>query len=295
MQQKGSLVEPERLRFDFSHFESLTRAQIDEIETLVNAEIRRNEPVATEVMAFDEARSAGAMALFGEKYGDSVRVLTIGDFSKELCGGTHVHRAGDIGLMKIVAEAGIAAGVRRIEALAGTGALAWIGDNERQLDGLAALLKGGRAEVAARVQQLVERTRQMEKELERLQGMRASSAGSDLATRASDIAGCKVLAEHLEDVDPKTLRDMVDQLKNKLGSGVIVLATVKEGKVSLIAGVTRDLVDRLKASDLANHVAGQLGGKGGGRPDMAQAGGNDPAVLPQALASVEPWVRERLA
>jgi alanyl-tRNA synthetase len=221
-------------------------------------------------------------------------VLTIGDFSKELCGGTHVHRAGDIGLMKIVAESGIASGVRRIEALTGAGAEAWIMDTERQLDSLVALVKGSRGEVLARVQQLVERNRQLEKELERMKGQRASSAGSDLAARAAEIGGIKVLAENLADVDPKSLRDLVDQLKNKLGTGVVVLATVQDGRVSLVAGVTRDLVERIQASELANHVAKPLGGKGGGRADMAQAGGNDAAALPQALASVPEWVRERL-
>ncbi|MDR2877547.1 MAG: alanine--tRNA ligase [Chromatiales bacterium] len=294
VQQKGSLVEPGRLRFDFAHFEAMTRAQLDEVEALVNAEIRRNEDVETAVMAFDDARSSGAMALFGEKYGDSVRVLTIGDFSKELCGGTHVHRTGDIGLMKIVAESGISSGVRRIEALTGAGAEAWVVETERQLDSLIALVKGSRGEVLARVQQLVERNRQLEKELERMKGERASSAGSDLAARAGEVGGIKVLAENLTDVDPKSLRDLVDQLKNKLGTGVVVLATVQDGRVSLVAGVTRDLVERIQASELANHVAKPLGGKGGGRADMAQAGGNDAAALPQALASVPEWVRERL-
>ena len=294
VQQKGSLVEPERLRFDFSHFEPITPAQLAGIEALVNEEIRRNEPVVTELMDFEAARSAGAMALFGEKYSDTVRVLSIGEFSKELCGGTHVRRAGDIGLLRIIGESGIAAGVRRIEAVTGAGALAWIAGNERQLDGVATLVKGTRAEVLPRVQQMLERLRQLEKEVERLQGMRASAAGSDLASRAVDIAGCRVLAENLDDADPKVLRDMVDQLKNKLGSAAIVLATVKDGRVSLVAGVTRDFTERLSAAELANHVAGPLGGKGGGRADMAQAGASDAAGLPRALASVPDWVREQL-
>ncbi len=292
--QKGSLVEPERLRFDFSHYEPLTREQIDEIEALVNAQIRENNAVETAVMNYDEARNVGAMALFGEKYGDSVRVLTIGDFSKELCGGTHVRRAGDIGLLKVISESGIAAGVRRIEAVTGDGALRWIADNERQLDSVAALVKGARSEALSRVQQLLERNRQFEKEIERLKGMLASGAGSDLAASAVEVAGCKVLAARLDDADPKTLRDMADQLKNKLGQGAVVLAAVRDGKVSLVAGVTRELSGRIPAIELANHVAGQVGGKGGGRPDMAQAGGNDPSRLDTALASVEGWVRARL-
>jgi alanyl-tRNA synthetase len=292
--QKGSLVEPERLRFDYSHFEPPTREQLDEIEDLVNAQIRANTPVDTTEMSFEEARAAGAMALFGEKYGDKVRVLTIGDFSKELCGGTHVRRAGDIGLMKIVEETGIAAGVRRIEALTGRRALAWVERVERQLDEVAALLKGGRAEIGPRVSQLVERNRELEKELERLKGKLASSAGSDLAARAQDIGGCKVLAAKLEAADPKSLRDTVDQLKNKLGSAAVVLGTVQGGKVNLVAGVTKDRIAQIKASELANHVAHQVGGKGGGRPDMAQAGGSEPDKLDGALDSVADWVKQKL-
>jgi alanyl-tRNA synthetase len=293
--QKGSLVEPDRLRFDFSHFEALSREQIEEIEVLVNDQIRANAPVETAVMSYDEARSVGAMALFGEKYGDRVRVLTIGEFSKELCGGTHAGRAGDIGLMKIVSEGGVAAGVRRIEALTGAGALAWVKENEQQLDRVATMVKGGRGEVVARVEQILDRNRQLERELERLKGVLASSAGDDLASQAQEMNGCKVLAAQLDDADPKSLRDTVDQLKNKLGSAVVVLATVKDGKVSLVAGVTPGLTDKVKASDLANHVAGQIDGKGGGRPDMAQAGGNNPALLASALKSVPGWVQERLA
>ncbi|MBK8162587.1 MAG: alanine--tRNA ligase [Gammaproteobacteria bacterium] len=292
--QKGSLVEPGRLRFDFSHFEALSRAQIEQIETLVNAQIRANAPVVTTVMSYDEARTVGAMALFGEKYGDRVRVLTIGGFSKELCGGTHASRAGDIGLMKIVSEAGVAAGVRRIEALTGEGALAWVAENEQQLDRLAALVKGGRGEVVARVEQILDRSRHLERELDRLKGVLASSAGDDLASQAQEVNGCRVLAALLDDADPKSLRDTVDQLKNKLGSAVVVLATVKDSKVSLVAGVTQDQTGKVKASDLANHVAQQIDGKGGGRPDMAQAGGNNPAMLAAALKSVPDWVRERL-
>ena len=293
--QKGSLVEPGRLRFDFSHFEPVSHEQIERIERLVNEQIRANAPVETAVMSFDEARNSGAMALFGEKYGDRVRVLTIGDFSKELCGGTHVRRAGDIGFMKIVAEGGVAAGVRRIEALTGEGAMTWVEENEQQLDRLAALVKGGRGEIAARVEQILDRNRQLERELERLKGMLASSAGDDLASKAQEVNGCRILAAQLDDADPKSLRDTVDQLKNKLGSAVVVLATVKDSKVSLVAGVTPDRTARVKASDLANHVAQQIDGRGGGRADMAQAGGNNPAMLDVALKSVPEWVRERLA
>jgi alanyl-tRNA synthetase len=293
--QKGSLVDPERLRFDFSHFQPLTREQLQRVESLVNEQIRANAPVQTEIMDFEQARSSGAMALFGEKYTDRVRVLSIGDFSKELCGGTHVNRAGDIGLMKIVSESGIAAGVRRIEAVTGAAALAWIAEGEQQLDGAAALLKGSRTEVVSRVQQLIERTRRLEKELERLEALRASHTGSDLAAQADEIAGCKVLAARLDDAEPKTLRDTVDQLKNKLGSAVVALATVREGKVNLVVGVTQDRTGHIKASELANHLARQVGGKGGGRADLAQAGGNEPGNLGRALESVPDWVRQRLA
>ncbi|EXJ16304.1 alanine--tRNA ligase [Imhoffiella purpurea] len=295
VQQKGSLVGPERLRFDFSHFEPVAREQLLEIERLVNREVRANHLVETRIMSLDDAKASGAMALFGEKYADQVRVLRMGDFSTELCGGTHVKAVGDIGLVKIVGETGIAAGVRRIEAITGATALDWVEADEDRLLRLAGLLKGGREDVDERVVQLVERARRLEKELEQLKGKLASSAGQDLASQAQEIEGIKVLAARLDGADPKSLRTTMDQLKDKLGSAVIVLATESDGKVSLVAGVTKDLTGRLKAGDLIREVATLVGGKGGGRPDMAQAGGSDPAGIPGALASVDGWVRGRLS
>ena len=292
--QKGSLVDPQRLRFDFSHFEPLTPAQIKEVETLVNEQVRFNREAQTRLMAYDQAVGAGAMALFGEKYGDEVRVLSIGEFSTELCGGTHVQRAGDIGVFKITSEAGVASGVRRIEAVTGQRALDWIAADETRLLTIADLVKSSRDAVDDKVRQLLDRTRKLEKELEQLKGKIASSQGSDLATQAVDVGSIKVLAALLEGVDPKALRDTVDQLKNKLGSAAIVLAAVADGKVSLVAGVTKDCMAQVKAGDLVNAVALQIGGKGGGRPDMAQAGGDNPAALAGALASVPEWVRSRL-
>jgi alanyl-tRNA synthetase len=292
--QKGSLVDPERLRFDFSHFEPVSRDQLQEIERLVNQQIRANHLVQTEVKALDEAKAAGAMALFGEKYDERVRVVGMGDFSTELCGGTHVRAAGDIGLFKIVSESGIAAGVRRIEAITGERAVRWVEQEEGRLLKVAGLLKAGREDLDDKVVQLVERNRRLEKELEQLKARLASAAGGDLAGQAVEIGGVKVLAASLEGADPKTLRDTMDQLKNKLGSAVILLAAVTDGKVSLVAGVTKDQTSRVKAGDLVRSVADIVGGKGGGRPDMAQAGGTRPEALPQALAAVEPWVRERL-
>ena len=262
---------------------------------MVNEQIRENNAAQTRIMSYDEAVTAGAMALFGEKYGDRVRVLSIGEFSTELCGGTHVNRTGDIGLFKIIAEAGVASGVRRIEAITGVRAIEWIGQNERQLAAIASAVKGGRDDVGSRVQQLLDRNRQLEKELEQIKSKLASSAGSDLASQALEIKGTRVLAAKLDGADPKSLRDTVDQLKNKLGTAVIVLATVADQKVSLVAGVTKDRIDQIKASELANLIAQQVGGKGGGRPDMAQAGGDDPAALEAALAKVPEWVRQQLA
>ena len=294
VQQKGSLVNADRLRFDFSHFEAVTPAQLTQIEKLVNHHIRANHPVQARVMALDAAKSLGAMALFGEKYGDEVRVLSMGEFSTELCGGTHVQRTGDIGLMKIISEQGTAAGVRRIEAITGQGALDWLGEANTDLQRIAGLLKGDRRNITGRVEQLLEQNKQLEKELERLKGKLASSQGSDLASQATVIGDHKVLAARLEGVDPKSLRDTMDQLKNKLGSAAIVLATVSGDKVSLIAGVTQDLTARVKAGELVNVVAQKVGGKGGGRPDMAQAGGNDPAALNDALNQVVPWVEQQL-
>jgi len=290
VQQKGSLVDPERLRFDFSHFEPVTSEQLHQVETLVNDQIRANAAVETRIMPVDQAMQMGAMALFGEKYGDEVRVLSIGDFSVELCGGTHVTRAGDIGLFKILAETGIAAGVRRIEAVTGAKALDYIEATEKGLSEVAGLVKAGREEAAAKVSQLLDRNRRLEKELEALKAKLASSQGSDLASQAQDIGGIRVLAARLEGADAKILRDTVDQLKNKLGAAAIILGTVQGDKVSLVAGVTKAETDRIKAGQLVNHVATQVGGKGGGRPDLAQAGGSQPHNLDAALASVAGWV-----
>ena len=292
--QKGSLVDPQRLRFDFSHFEPVTVEQLREIENIVNHQIRINNEVVTQVMPIDEARKSGAMALFGEKYGDKVRVLSMGKFSVELCGGTHVTRTGDIGMMRIISETGIAAGVRRIEALTGQNALDWIENNEITLGNIAGLLKTGRDDVKDKVSQLVQRSKKLEKEIEQLKGKLASSQGSDLASQAVDVDGIMVLAANLEGADPKSLRETVDQLKNKLGSAAIVLAAVSGDKISLVAGVTKDCTSRVKAGDLVNVVATRVGGKGGGRPDMAQAGGNNPAELVSALQSVPDWVQQQL-
>ncbi|MBK5967327.1 MULTISPECIES: alanine--tRNA ligase [Thiorhodovibrio] len=294
VQQRGSQVGSERLRFDFSHFEPVTREQLRAIEHLVNREIRNNHMVETRIMEIEDAKRSGAVALFGEKYGDQVRVLRMGDFSVELCGGTHVRAVGDIGLFKILSETGISSGVRRIEAVAGEQALRWVEDEESRLQRIAELVKGSPADVDEKVSQLAERARRLEKELEQLKGKLASAAGSELADQAIDINGVKVLAAKLDGVDPKSLRDTLDQLKNKLGSGVLVLATENAGKASLIVGVTKDLTDRFKAGDLIKVVAAAVDGKGGGRPDMAQAGGNNPAAIPASLALVEPWVRERV-
>jgi alanyl-tRNA synthetase len=292
--QKGSQVNAERLRFDFSHFEPMTAAEIAIIEDMVNEQIRLNNPVAAEVMAKDEAMKAGAMALFGEKYGDEVRVLKIGEFSTELCGGTHVDRAGDIGLFKIIGETGVAAGVRRLEAVTGKAALEWVEQRENALQSIASLLKTSPDKAADKVQQLVEKNRALEKELEKLQAKLASSAGDEMTSQAVEVNGVKVLAVKLDDVDPKALRDLADQLKNKLGTAALVLAVVNGDKVSLIASVSKDTMNKVKAGDLVNFVATQVGGKGGGRPDMAQAGGNDASNLAAALAAVPEWVREKL-
>ena len=295
VQQKGSQVAADRLRFDFSHFEAPTAEQLQTIETMVNDKIRENLEVVTRVMAIDEAKKSGAMALFGEKYGDKVRVLSMGDFSIELCGGTHVSRTGDIGLMRIVSEGGVAAGVRRIEAVTGARALAWIAEGEAQLAQVAEMVKGSREEVSERVRGLLDKNRALEKELEQLKAKLASSQGSDLAAQAVEVNGIQVLAAKLEGADPKSLRDTVDQLKSKLGTAAVVLGVVNGGKVSLAAGVTKDATDRLKAGELVNQVAQQVGGKGGGRPDMAMAGGSQPEALDGALESVVPWVTEQLS
>ncbi len=293
--QKGSLVDAERLRFDFSHFEPLSATQLSGIERLVNAEIRRNHAVETRLMSLEDAKASGAMALFGEKYAGQVRVLRMGDFSVELCGGTHVKAVGDIGLFKIVQESGIASGVRRIEAITGDAALRWIEDEEARLARIAGVVKAGRDELEDKVVQLVERSRRLEKELDQLKAKLAAAAGSDLASRAVEIDGARVLAAQLDGADVKALRETLDRLKDKLGSAIIVLGAANDGKVSLVAGVTKDLTARVRAGDLVKSVAEQVGGKGGGRPDMAQAGGNRPDALPEALAGVPDWVRGRLA
>jgi len=293
VQQKGSLVDPDKTRFDFAHNAPLTDEQIRRVEEIVNAEILDNAGVSARTMPIAEAQQSGAMMLFGEKYGDEVRVLDIGT-SRELCGGTHVTRTGDIGLFKIVAEGGVAAGVRRVEAVTGKGALAHIQQQQAKLSGVAHLLKTPIAELEARVAQLQEQARNAERELARLKAKAASTAGADLAGNAVDVKGAKVVAASLDGSDVKALRETIDKLKDKLKSAAIVLASVVDGKVTLIAGVTSDLVGKVKAGELVNHVAQQVGGKGGGRPDMAQAGGTNPAALPQALQSVERWVGERL-
>jgi alanyl-tRNA synthetase len=292
--QKGSLVEAERLRFDFSHFEPVSREQLIEIERLVNEQVRQNHMVETRIMALDDAKASGAMALFGEKYDEQVRVLRMGDFSTELCGGTHVKALGDIGLFKITMETGIASGIRRIEAVTGERAVRWVEADEERLLRLGGLVNAGRDEIEDKIGKLIERNRKLEKELEQIKAKLASAAGSDLAAQAVDVGGTKVLAARLDGVEPKSLRDTLDQLKNKLGSAVILLAAVNGEKVNLIAGVTKDLTDRCRAGDLVKLAAEQVGGKGGGRPDMAQAGGADPAGVPRALELVKDWVAERL-
>jgi alanyl-tRNA synthetase len=292
--QKGSLVNTERLRFDFSHFEPITDDQINVLERMVNEQVRLNNPVSATVMAKEDAVKAGAMALFGEKYGDEVRVLKIGEFSTELCGGTHVERAGDIGCFKIISETGVAAGVRRIEAVTGGGAMEWLASRDKALAIIAGLLKSAPEKAAEKVEQLLDKTRTLEKQVEKLQAQLASSAGDELSGKAVDVAGIKVLAVKLDQVDPKSLRDLADQLKNKLGSCAIVLAAVEGDKVSLVAGVSKDKLDKVKAGDLVNFVAQQVGGKGGGRPDMAMAGGNDPSGLADALAQVPAWIQAQL-
>jgi alanyl-tRNA synthetase len=293
VQQKGSLVDPERTRFDFTHRAPLTDTEIRRVEAIVNNEILQNAPTNARVMPIDAAQRSGAMMLFGEKYGDEVRVLDIGS-SRELCGGTHVARTGDIGFFKIVAEGGVAAGIRRVEAVTGDNALAWVQAQEATIAAAAAALKAPVAEVEAKIAQLLESAKATERELAKLKVKLATSAGTDLAASAVDIGGAKVLAVSLDGADVKTLRETMDKLKDKLRSAAIVLSAVVDGKVTLIAGVTPDLTAKIKAGELVNHVAQQVGGKGGGRPDMAQAGGTNPAALPAALGSVKAWVEQRL-
>jgi alanyl-tRNA synthetase len=292
--QKGSLVEASRLRFDFSHFEPITAAQLQEIERLVNAQIRFNEEVQTQVTDQETAIANGAMALFGEKYGDKVRVLKMGEFSTELCGGTHVNRVGDIGLIKILSETGIASGVRRIEAIAGEGALSWVEQGDELLQKIAKVVKGNRESALEKVVQIQDKNKALEKELEQLKGQLATAASGDLQNQAVQIDGLNVLAANIEGADNKTLRDLVDQLKDKLGNAAVVLSTTQGEKITLIAGVSKNQTDRIKAGELVNSVALQVGGKGGGRADMAQAGGNDLAALEGALKSVPTWVEKKL-
>jgi alanyl-tRNA synthetase len=295
--QKGSLVAPDRLRFDFSHYSGVTPDELQRIEAIVNAEVRRNAEAETRVMEFDAAVAAGAMALFGEKYEDKVRVLRIGAYSTELCGGTHVRRAGDIGLFKIVSEGGVAAGVRRIEAVTGQGAYQYVVETDHKLRDVAGLVRGSRDDVEDKVRQLLDRARRMEKEIAQLKGRLASGSGRDLAAEALTIGkGVRLVAATVDGADAAALRTTVDQLKNKLGSAVIVLGSAAgDDKVTLIAGVTDDLAARVKAGDIVNHVAKQVGGKGGGRADLAQAGGTQPANLPAALGGLAAWLAPQVS
>ena len=295
VRQKGSLVAPDRLRFDFSHYEPVTRDEIRRIEAMVSSWILDNDEARTEVMPLEDARRSGAIALFGEKYDDPVRVLSLGDYSVELCGGTHVSRAGDVGLFKIVSEGGIAAGVRRIGALTGEAALSWVHSMEDRIERIAHSMKADAETVADRVDAMLARSRELERNLDRLKARVAALHGDDLAAQAVDIEGLKVLAAKIDGADPKALRETVDRLKSRLGSAAIVLATINAGKVALVAGVTKDCTDRIEAGMLANHVARQVGGRGGGRPELAQAGGNDPSRVDQAISSVQGWVRKQLA
>lgn len=293
--QKGSLVDPERLRFDFSHFEGVKAAELKEVEELVNTQIRRNHELKTAEMGIDEAKEKGAMALFGEKYDSQVRVVTMGDFSIELCGGTHVGRTGDIGLFKITSEAGIAAGVRRIEAVTGAAAMAYVAQQQAELEEAAALLKGDANSVVAKLKAQLDKMKQLEKEMAQLKDKLAAAASADLVGDAVVVNGVNVLIKKLDGVEASSLRGLQDELKQKLKSAIIVLGTAQEGKVNLIAGVSNDLNGKVKAGELVAMVAAQVGGKGGGRPDMAQAGGSQPENLDAALAQVLPWITERLA
>ena len=293
--QKGSLCDADKLRFDFSHFEAVTATELNEIERLVNQEIRQNHARDTQLMQIDEAKEKGAMALFGEKYDDEVRVVTLGDFSTELCGGVHVERTGDIGIVKLVSESGIAAGVRRIEAVSGESALAYIDQQAQLLSTIAGLVKSDVANSVEKVEQALNKSKQLEKDIATLKQQLAAQAGSDLISQAIEINGVKTLIAELDGVASKDLRGMLDELKVKIGSGIIMLATANDGKVGLIAGVTKDLTGKVKAGELVNMVAQQVGGKGGGRPDMAQAGGSQPENIPQALSSVNDWLSEKLS
>jgi alanyl-tRNA synthetase len=292
--QKGSLVSADRLRFDFSHQSAVTPRELSQIEALVNAEILKNSAVSKQVMGIDEAMNKGAMALFGEKYGDSVRVVSMGEFSTELCGGTHVNRTGDIGLFKFVGESGIAAGVRRIEAVTGKGALALVERQELLLKQLCDVAKTNTDNLVEKVQQMLLSNRALERELEQVKVKLASAAGSDVGSEAFTVSGVQVLAKAVDGLNAKTLRDTVDQLKNKLGTSIVVMASIEDGKVSIVAGVSKDVCERVKAGDLVNMIASHVGGKGGGRPDMAMAGGPDASGLPAGLSAVRAWVEARL-
>ena len=294
VQQRGSLVDAEKTRFDFAHDAAMSAEQIAQVEAIVNDQVLANQAVQAQLMSFDDAVSGGAMALFGEKYGDEVRVLDIG-FSQELCGGTHVQRTGDIGLFKIVSEGGVAAGVRRIEAITGINSLHWVQAQERLLNEASASLRTQPEGLAARISALQSQVKDLEREREQMQSKLAASAGQDLLAQAVPLNdSSRLLVATLQGVEAKALREMADQLKNKLQSAVILLSIVADGKVSLVAGVTPDLTSKVKAGDLVGFVASQMGGKGGGRPDMAMGGGNDASVLPQANASVQAWVESKL-
>jgi alanyl-tRNA synthetase len=292
VQQKGSLVDADKTRFDFSHHSPMTAAQIREVEALVNEEVLANAATRSQLLSFDEALAGGATALFGEKYGDTVRVLDIGS-SRELCGGTHVSRTGDIGLFKIVSEGGVAAGIRRVEAVTGAGALGWAQGVESTLSEAAAAFKAPVSELRGKIEQLLESSRVADRELARLKSKLAASQGDDLLASAVDVKGLRVLAAQLDGADARALRETMDKLKDKLRPAVIVLAAVVDGKVQIAAGVTPDAIDRVKAGELVNFVAQQVGGKGGGKADMAMAGGTDATGLPAALASVSGWVAAR--
>jgi alanyl-tRNA synthetase len=293
VQQKGSLVDAYRTRFDFSHHAPMTPEEIREVENLVNREIRRNVEVSARIMKYDDAIKAGAMALFGEKYGDEVRVLTMGEFSTELCGGTHVRRTGDIGFFKIVFEGGVAAGIRRVEAVTAEAALEYVQQQQAQLEAIAGQLRASPQDLPQKLAQIVENVKQLEKELARMKSTLATGKSEDLAGQAVDVNGAKVLAVSIEGAGAPALREAMDKLKDKLKSAIVVLGSAEGGKVTLVAGVTSDLTGKVKAGELVNFVAQQVGGKGGGRPDLAQAGGTDPARLPAALDSVVDWVRQR--
>ena len=292
--QKGSLVAPERLRFDFSHFKALSAEELAQIERMVNDEIRRNDQAEIHHMGYDDAIEFGAIALFGEKYGSEVRVLKMGDFSTELCGGTHVSRTGDIGLFKIVSESGVAAGVRRIEAVTGAGAMARVADEERILGEVSGLLAATGDDVVEKLRQLFDRQKKLEREIESFKAKAASSASADLAASAADVAGIKVVAARLEGLDAKSLRDSLDVLKQQLGDCAVILAGAADGRVSLVAGVGGTALGRIKAGDLVAEVASKIDGKGGGRPDMAQGGGLDAPGLPGILAAIPAWVEGKL-